>query len=106
MKRRAVLSWGAAAAACVLAGHGPAALAADDRLLLADLEPDGLWPIYRRYRLLIVGQRDDERGSALAEAVVDVLARFLPDSRASTSTTASARALPLSSSRWPTIRSR
>ena len=50
--------------------------------LLADLEPDGLWSIYRRYRLMVVGQRDDEMASAFAEAVVDVLARFLPASRA------------------------
>ena len=82
MKRRAVLSLGASAAACVLAGHGLAALAADDRLLLADLEPDGLWPIYRRYRLMIVGQRDDEVATAFARSVVDVLARALPTSRA------------------------
>jgi hypothetical protein len=79
------------AAACVLAGHALAALAADDRLLLADLEPDGLWPIYRRYRLLIVGQRDDEVASALAGAVVDVLARFLPTSRARLARAADAR---------------
>jgi hypothetical protein len=57
-------------------------MAADKRLLLADLEPDRMWLIYRRYRLLIVGQRDDEIGSAFAGAVVDVLARFLPTSRA------------------------
>ena len=76
MKRRAVLNLGAGAGIFVLAaGHGLAALAADDRLLLADLEPDGLWPIYRRYRLLIVGQRDDEAASAFARSVVDVLAR-------------------------------
>ena len=82
MKRRAVLRLGAGAAAYVLAGYGLAAQAADDRLLLADLEPDGLWPIYRRYRLLIVGQRDDEAASAFAKSVVDVLARALPTSRA------------------------
>ena len=82
MKRRAVLSLGAGAAACVFGGYGLAALAADDRVLLADLEPDGLWPIYRRYRLMIVGQRDDEVASALARSVVDLLARTLPTSRA------------------------
>jgi hypothetical protein len=82
VKRRAVLSLGAGAAACVFGGHGLAALAADDRFLLADLEPDGLWSIYRRYRLMIVGQRDDEVASAFARAVVDVLARALPTSRA------------------------
>jgi hypothetical protein len=59
-----------------------AALAADDRFLLADLEPDGLWSIYRRYRLLIVGQRDDEVASTLVRSVVDVLAQALPTSRA------------------------
>jgi hypothetical protein len=41
-----------------------------------------MWSIYRRYRLLFVGQRDDEIASAFAGAVVDVLARFLPTSRA------------------------
>lgn len=82
MNRRAVLSLGAGAAACVLAGRGLSALAADDRLLLADLEPDGRWHIYRRYRLMIVGQRNDEAASAFARAVVDVLARALPTSRA------------------------
>jgi len=40
-----------------------------------------MWSIYRRYRLLVVGQRDDELASAFAGAVVDVLARFLPTSR-------------------------
>ena len=40
MKRRKFLTLGAGAAAFVLAGHRPA---------LADLEPDGLWSIYRRY---------------------------------------------------------
>jgi hypothetical protein len=73
MKRRALLTLGTGAAAFVLVGHRPA---------VADLEPDGMWSIYRRYRLLIVGQRDDERPSAFAGAVVDVLARFLPSSRA------------------------
>jgi hypothetical protein len=73
MKRRALLTLGIGAAAFVLAGHRPAA---------ADLEPDPLWSIYRRYRLLIVGQRDDEIASAFAQAVVDVLARALPSSRA------------------------
>ena len=86
MKRRALLTLGAGAAAFMLAGHG-SVMAADDRkglvgLMLADLEPDRMWSIYRRYRLLIVGQRDDEMASAFAGAVVDVLARFLPTSRA------------------------
>jgi hypothetical protein len=87
VERRTFLKSGAGAAALVLVGHGPAAIAADERkgvarFLLADLEPDRMSSIYRRYRLLIVGQRDDETASAFAAAVVDVLARFLPDSRA------------------------
>jgi hypothetical protein len=73
MKRRALLTLGAGVMAVALAGH---------RAALADLEPDPLWSIYRRYRLRIVGQRDDEVANALARAVVDVLARFLPTSRA------------------------
>ena len=75
MKRRDIVDvWEPALAAFMLAGHRAGSL--------ADLEPDGMWPIYRRYRLLIVGQRDDEIASAFAGAVVDVLARFLPASRA------------------------
>ena len=73
MKRRALLTLGVGAAAFVLVGNRPA---------VADLEPDRMWSIYRRYRLLIVGQRDDEMAGAFAGAVVDVLARFLPTSRA------------------------
>src|SRR4051794_18697070 len=72
MKRRALLMFGAGGAVS-LAGRRPA---------VADLEPDRMWSIYRRYRLLIVGQRDDEVASAFARAVVDVLVRFLPASRA------------------------
>lgn len=73
MKRRAFLKMGLGAAAFAFAVP---------RSALADLEPDGLWRIYRRHSLVIVGQRDDETASALAGAVVDVLARFLPASRA------------------------
>jgi len=73
MKRRTLLTLGIGAAVSVLVGHGRA---------VADLEPDRMWSIYRRYRLLIVGQRDDEIASAFAGAVVDVLARSLPASRA------------------------
>jgi hypothetical protein len=40
-----------------------------------------MWPVYRRYHLLIVGQRDDERSGALTGAVVDVLSHYLPSSR-------------------------
>jgi hypothetical protein len=72
MKRRELLALGAGAAVFVL-GHRPA---------FADLEPDKQWLIYRRYSLLIVGQRDSEQANAFAGAVVDVLARFLPSSRA------------------------
>jgi hypothetical protein len=73
MKRRALLTIGAGAAALMLAGHRPA---------VADLEPDRLWLVYRRHSLLVVGQRDDQAASAYAAAVIDVLARFLPASRA------------------------
>jgi hypothetical protein len=88
MNRRTLLACGASAAAFILAGYRPAAIRDIERrqglakLRLADLNPDRMWPIYRRYHLLIVGQRDDERGNALAGAVVDVLVRFLPPSRA------------------------
>lgn len=87
MNRRTLLTFGARAAAFVLAGFGSAVVVADERRAptgpqLADLEPDGMWSIYRRYRLMIVGQRDDEFAGSFAGAVVDVLGRFLPDSRA------------------------
>jgi hypothetical protein len=48
----------------------------------ADLNPDRMWPVYRRYHLIIVGERDDERGLALTKASTDTLAQFLPESRA------------------------
>ena len=88
MKRRTILTSVASAAALVLAGHRTFAVAGPDRQQrpirprFADLNPDRMWPVYRRYHLLIVGQRDDESGSALAAATVDVLMRFLPNSRA------------------------
>jgi hypothetical protein len=89
MKRRAILTSAAgAAAAFVLAGYKPVAVPGAGARQepggprLADLNPDRMWPVYRRYHLLIVGQRDDEQGLAFAAAVVDVLARFLPASRA------------------------
>src|SRR5580704_13168470 len=47
-----------------------------------DLNPDRMWPVYRRYHLIIVGQRDDERGLTLTKASTDTLAQFLPESRA------------------------
>jgi hypothetical protein len=92
MKRRALLTLGAGAAACTLVGHRPAfAVFADEREVLADrhslgmrltdLNPDRMWPVYRRYYLLIVSQRDDERSEAFTAAVVDVLSRYLPSSR-------------------------
>ena len=49
---------------------------------LADLNPDRMWPVYRRYHLLIVSQRDDAKNTALATATADMLVRFLPASRA------------------------
>jgi hypothetical protein len=82
MNRRALLTLGAGVAASMLTGLRPA---------VADLEPDGQWLIYRRYSLLIVGQRDNEIASAYAGAVVDVLARFLPASRAQLARAADAR---------------
>jgi hypothetical protein len=87
MKRRTILA-SITNMALVLAGDRMFAVAGPDwqRGLIgprfADLNPDRMWPIYRRYHLLIVGQRDDESGSALAAATVDVLMRFLPNSRA------------------------
>ena len=47
-------------------------------LRFADLNPDRMRPVYRRYHLLIVGQRDDERSGALTAAVVDVLSGVVP----------------------------
>jgi hypothetical protein len=92
MKRRALLTLGVGAAAWALAGHRRALAVfahgreapADRRSLgmrLADLNPDRMWPMYRRYYLLIVSQRDDERSGALTAAVVDLLAHYLPSSR-------------------------
>jgi hypothetical protein len=92
MKRRALLTFGAGAAAFALAGAARAATfvgglgkASPDcgrsGLQYADLNPDRMWPTYRRYHLLIVSQRDDERSGVLTAAVVDVLGRFLPESR-------------------------
>jgi hypothetical protein len=68
-------------------------MAADGRLLPVDLEPDRDWAIYRRYRLLVVGQRDDETAGAVAAAVVEVLARFLPPSRAQLTRAADSRSV-------------
>jgi hypothetical protein len=60
-------------------------------LRFADLNPDRMWPLYRRYHLLIVDQRDDERSGALTAAVVDVLSRYLPSSRPQLVSAADAR---------------
>lgn len=79
MNRRELLTLGMGVAAVAIV---PAGAADKARLWLADLEPDRLWSIYRRYNLIVVGQRDDDAGSAIARAVVDALARFLQDSRA------------------------
>jgi hypothetical protein len=69
MNRRGLLSFGLGMTASALLGQ---------RSAMADLEPDGLWLTYRRFALFIVGQRVDET----ANAVVGVLARALPKSRA------------------------
>jgi hypothetical protein len=89
MARRTMLTSAAgAAAAFVLAGYKSFAVTDIGPHMgtvgpqLADLNPDRMWPVYRRYHLLIVGQCDDERGNGFAAAAVDVLARFLPASRA------------------------
>lgn len=87
MNRRGLLTLGMGLATFALTGYRPVTIVTDGRkrpagLLLADMEPDGLTKTYRRYRLLVVGQRDDKMASAFAEAVVDVLARSLPASRA------------------------
>ena len=85
MNRRALVMLGAGAAAgaaCVLAVRRPA---------LADLNPDRMWPVYRRFHLLIVSQRDDERNGALTTAVVGVLSRHLPASRPQLVSAADAR---------------
>jgi hypothetical protein len=89
MKRRILVKLSAgAAAAFVVAGFRSVAVTGRDQRQapvgprLADLNPDRMWPVYRRYHLLIVGQRDDERGLTFAAAVAKALARFLPTSRA------------------------
>jgi hypothetical protein len=99
MKRRALLTLSAGAAAFVLDGRRPTPVVTADAhegrdsfgLELADLNPDRMWPVYRRYHLLIVGQRDDERSSAFTAAVVDVLSHYLPSSRLQLVSAADAR---------------
>jgi hypothetical protein len=102
MRRRGLLTLGAGAAAFVLIVPEPLLAAATDAregspalgslgLRFADLNPDRMWPVYRRYHLLIVSQRDDERSGALTAAVVDVLSRYLPGSRPQLVSAADAR---------------
>jgi len=101
MRRRGLLTLGAGAAAFVLVEPDLLAAATDARegspalgslgLRFADLNPDRMWPVYRRYHLLIVDQRDDERSGALTAAVVDVLSRYLPSSRPQLVSAADAR---------------
>jgi hypothetical protein len=99
MKRRALLTLSSGAAAFGLVGCWPSPVVTADahegpdsfRLELADLNPDRMWPVYRRYHLLIVGQRDDERSSAFTAAVVDVLSHYLPSSRPQLVSAADAR---------------
>ncbi|WP_244480383.1 hypothetical protein [Rhizobium sp. Root1220] len=86
MQRRTLLTLGTGLAVSVLTGFKPAVTITETRrgpgLVLADMEPDGLTRTYRRYRLLLVGQRDDETAGDLSESAVNVLERFLPASRA------------------------
>ena len=97
MTRRAWLTFGAGAAAFILAGHGPVQVIDVGRRgqpagpQLADLNPDRMWPVYRRYHLLIVGQRDDAKNTAVAAATADTLVRFLPASRAQVTSAPDAR---------------
>ncbi|MBY2946550.1 hypothetical protein HF205_06455 [Rhizobium leguminosarum] len=87
MQRRTLLTLGTGLAVSVLTGFRPAATTTETHhrpagLWFADMEPDGLTRTYRRYRLLLVGQRDDAVASDLSESAVEVLERFLPASRA------------------------
>jgi hypothetical protein len=63
-------------------GRASAPIKGADAVEQADLNPDRMWPVYRRYHLIIVGERDDDRGLALTKACTDTLAQFLPESRA------------------------
>ena len=97
MTRRAWLKFGATLAAFVLAGHRPVQFIDTGRRerpagpQLADLNPDRMWPVYRRYHLLIVGQRDDAKNTAFAAATADTLLHFLPASRAQATSAPDAR---------------
>jgi hypothetical protein len=97
MTRRAWLRLGTTATVFVLAGYRPVQLIDSGRRVqsggrqLADLNPDRMWPVYRRYHLLIVGQRDDAKNTAFAAATADTLLRFLPASRAQATSAPDAR---------------
>src|SRR4029079_18181836 len=88
MTRRAWLRLGTTATVFVLAGYRPVQLIDTGRRVqpagaqLAELNPDRMCPVYRRYHLLIVGQRDDAKNTAFAAATADTLVHFLPASRA------------------------
>lgn len=78
MQRGTLLTLGTSLA--VTAHRIPSVMAIDKHkdhagLVFADMEHDGLTRIYRRHRLLIVAQRDDNTAGGLSESVVDVLAR-------------------------------
>jgi hypothetical protein len=97
MTRRAWLRLGTTATVFVLAGYRPVQLIDSGRRVqsggrqLADLNPDRMWPVYRRYHLLIVGQRDDAKNTVFAAATADTLLRFLPASRAQATSAPDAR---------------
>ena len=97
MTRRAWLRFGAIAAAFVLAGLGRVQSPDTGRRVrsagpqLADLNPDRMWPVYRRYHLLIVSQRDDAENAAFAASTAETLVRFLPTSRAQVTSAPDAR---------------
>jgi hypothetical protein len=89
-KRRSILTGLASASAALLIskasafpfGGGAPLTKRTQALQRADLNPDRMWPVYRRYHLIIVGERGDERGLAITKASTDTLAQFLPESRA------------------------
>ncbi len=89
-KRRLILAGLASASAALLVskasalpfGKGAPSAKDAEALQRTDLNPDRMWPVYRRYHLIIVGGRGDERGLALTKASTDTLAQFLPESRA------------------------
>jgi hypothetical protein len=86
--RRSFLAGFVSVSATLLAGRagafplGGGAVKSPETVERVDLNPDRMWPVYRRYHLIIVGQRDDEKGLTLTQASTDTLAQFLPESRA------------------------